>query len=114
MISPALFDLQARNLLMLKSQLALLSEQVDVALNGLELLRPLVDKDAGKPQEEKQREVKTFGGSRTVPSNGKDAISPDDAAAMAVRREGSHISQGQGTTFSTDKDAVAVSEDVKS
>ncbi len=106
MISPVLFDLQARNLLMIQEQLAILSKQVEVALNGLELMRPLVDPDAGKPQETKSRRVKTFGGSREI-KNAEETISPDEAVAMAIKKEDSHISQGQGTGISTDKDAVA-------
>lgn len=113
MISPEMFDLQARNLLMIDKQLDILKSQVAVALNGLELLRPLVDKNAGKPQEEKQRVVKTLGGGARVVPSPEAELSPDDAASLATRQRDSYIDQGQGTGSSTDKDAVASSPEVK-
>ncbi len=97
MISPPLFDLMARNLVNIKAQIDVLSGQVDTALNALELLRPMVDPDAGQPQKEEtgSKATKVFGGERSL-------ISPDVAAAQATRQQESYISRG-----TTDKDAVA-------
>ncbi len=82
----------------IKSQIEVLNGQVDTALNALELLRPMVNPDAGQPQEEQTgaKVTKVFGGERSL-------ISPDAAAAQATRQQGSYISPDR----TTDKDAVA-------